>query len=58
MIEKLNEVFDGLSPEFPQLVAYQDKINEIIFHVNELERTRGDDAWKTDPEFRVTLQTP
>ncbi len=33
-IEKLNEKFYGLSPEYNQLVAFQDKINEIIDHLN------------------------
>lgn len=35
-IEHLNETFDGLSPEYNQFVAYQDKINELVEAVNTL----------------------
>lgn len=36
-MEKLDETFDGLSPEYNQLVAYQTKINQLISRQNKLE---------------------
>lgn len=36
MIEKLQEQFNELDPEHPQMIIFQDKINEIIDEVNNL----------------------
>lgn len=42
MIEKLQETFTDLDPETPQMIAFQDKINEIIDFITTIKENNND----------------
>lgn len=43
-MEKLNETFNELDPETPQMIAFQEKINEIVDFINFLASTEPESA--------------
>ncbi len=38
MIKKLDETFDGLDPEINSMIAFQEKINELIHEINRIKK--------------------
>lgn len=51
-MDKLQETFDGLDPEFNSMVAYQAKINELVDYCERLKKAVGYLADLSDIQFK------